>query len=123
MKQKTIPLILLIAALLFSVMAYYSRSSPLLLSSNEAKEKIAKGAAVLDVRTDLEYSLGHYPDVIHIPVTEVASKIGNTIPNKEQSIVVYCNTGQRSRYAAEMLHAMGYKNTRYITGPYWTLLR
>lgn len=123
MKQRTILLSLGVAVFLLSVLAYYSWSSPLLLSAKEAKEKVARGAAVLDVRTDLEYNLGHYPDSIHIPVAELASKIGNTIPNKEEAIVVYCNTGQRSRYAAEMLHAMGYKNTRYIAGPYWSLLR
>ena len=123
MKQKTLLLSLAVAAVVLAVLAYYSFSSPLLLSAKEAKEKVAQGAAVLDVRTDLEYNLGHYPDSIHIPTAELASKIGNTIPNKEESIVVYCNTGQRSRYAAEMLHAMGYKNTRYIAGPYWSLVR
>lgn len=123
MKRKTLLLTLAVAALVLAVLAYYSFSSPLLLSAKEAKEKVAQGAAVLDVRTDLEYNLGHYPDSIHIPTAELASKIGNTIPNKEESIVVYCNTGQRSRYAAEMLHAMGYKNTRYIAGPYWSLIR
>ena len=123
MKQRTIFLTFGVVVVLLSVLAYYSWSSPLLLSSKEAKEKIAQGAAVLDVRTDLEYNLGHHPDSIHIPTAELASKIGNTIPNKEESIVVYCNTGQRSRYAAEMLHAMGYKNVRYIAGPYWSLVR
>ena len=78
---------------------------------------------VLDVRTDLEYNLGHYPGALHIPTSKLAFEFPREVSDKEANILVYCNTGQRSRKAAETLHAMGYKNTRYIAGPYWSLTR
>lgn len=126
MKVKITTLVLLAVILLFGFLLYrYSMGSPLLLSSEVAKQKLARKEidVVLDVRTDLEYTLGHYPDALHIPTAKLAQQIGSAIPDKTTRILVYCNTGQRSRYAAEMLHAKGYKNTRYIAGPYWSLSR
>ena len=100
-------------------------SSPLLLSSQAAKKKLDRNEfdSVLDVRTKLEYNLGHYPDALHIPTALLDAQVTKAIPNKDARILVYCNTGQRSRRAAEILHAKGYKNTRYIAGPYWSLQR
>lgn len=121
--MKTKRILGLVFLIVVGVLVYYSWSSPLLLSPQQAREKIIQGAKVLDVRSDLEYNLGHYPEAIHIPVGDLAKTVKTVLPSKETPIVVYCNTGQRSRYAAEMLNALGYKNTGYIAGPYWSLLR
>ena len=118
-------LILAIVALIIGALAYYAYASPLKISSEEAKRRIFDGKidVVLDVRTNLEYNLGHYPEALHIPTANLDAEIGKKVPNKDARILVYCNTGQRSRAAAELLHAKGYKNTRYIIGPYWSLLQ
>lgn len=117
-------LILAITAIIIGLLMYYAYASPLKISSEEAKRRIfdRKVDVVLDVRTNLEYNLGHYPESLHIPTGELNDRIEKEVPNKEARILVYCNTGQRSRAAAELLHAKGYKNTRYITGPHWSLL-
>ncbi len=108
-----------------AVSLYYAHYSPLYISEKEAKERIAKGdfPIVLDVRSDLEYSLGHYPEAVHIPITKLEAELDTKLPRKTTGILVYCNTGQRSRYAADILKSKGYKNVRYISGPYWSLLR
>ena len=108
-----------------AMVAFYTFNSPLLISSEDAKKELAAGTfpIVLDVRTDMEYNLGHYPEAVHIPTAKLATEVERVLPDKEKGILIYCNTGQRSRFAADMLKAKGYKNVRYISGPYWSLLR
>jgi phage shock protein E len=110
---------------ILAIVLYYTFYSPYLVTAKEAKSLIQQGKikTVLDVRSKLEYNLGHYPDSIHIPTNQLADSIETVIPNKEDSILVYCNTGQRSRYATDLLRSKGYKDVRYISGPYWTLMR
>jgi rhodanese-related sulfurtransferase len=119
----TIISVLLLAAT--GMVAYYTFYSPLWISAEDAKKALAERhlTTVLDVRTDLEYNLGHYPEAVHIPTAKLSEQLSEKLPNKNAGILVYCNTGQRSRHAADMLKAKGYKNVRYISGPYWSLLR
>jgi rhodanese-related sulfurtransferase len=115
----------IITVLAIAMVLYYTYQSPLWISADDAKKALANREfpIVLDVRTDTEYNLGHYPEAVHIPTAKLDQMISKKLPNKNIGILVYCNTGQRSRYAADMLKAKGYKNVRYISGPYWSLLR
>jgi rhodanese-related sulfurtransferase len=124
MKVKLL-LLLLVIALVFTIVLYYTYKSPYLVSSDEAKKMIQENKVdiVLDVRTKMEYNLGHYPEALHIPTTILSDQVETLIPDKKARILIYCNTGQRSRYATDLLRAKGYKNVKYITGPYWSLLR
>jgi phage shock protein E len=117
--------IIAITSLVIAMVTYYTFYSPLWISAEEAKKGIADGKfqRILDVRTDTEYNLGHYPEAIHIPTQKLQEELDTKLPNKQAGILIYCNTGQRSRYAADLLKAKGYTNIRYITGPYWSLLR
>ena len=104
----------------FSIAVYgymYSIDSPYYVPASEGKAGIAQKRynVVLDVRTPIERSIfGYYPGSIHIPVTELKERIGKEIPDKNTTILIYCNTGQRARKAAELLQSMGYKKARYI---------
>jgi phage shock protein E len=124
MKVKLLVLLLLIA-LVFTIVLYYTYKSPYLVTSNEAKKLIQENKVdlVLDVRTKMEYNLGHYPEALHIPTANLSDQAESLIPDKNTRVLVYCNTGQRSRYATDLLRAKGYKDVKYITGPYWSLLR
>jgi phage shock protein E len=118
-------ILMLVSVLAIGFVVYYTFYSPLKISSEEAKSRIAQNKidTVLDVRTPLEYNLGHYPEAVHIPTAVLQKEYEQKLPNKDARILVYCNTGQRSRWAADFLYAKGYKNVRYITGPYWSLMR
>ena len=65
---------------------------------------------ILDVRTPEEFESGHIKDAINIP----NEAIGNTeiaeLPNKEQLIMTYCRSGNRSKQASEKLVRLGYTN-------------
>lgn len=114
-----------IAIVAIAMVAYYTYNSPLWISASDAKKALAaqQFPIVLDVRTDTEYALGHYPEAVHIPTAKLVDQVDHILPDKSKGILVYCNTGQRSRYAADLLKKKGYTSVRYISGPYWSLLR
>jgi rhodanese-related sulfurtransferase len=87
---------------------------------SEAKKMIEKGAKVVDVRTKIEWNLGHYPDAFHIPANTLKQ---TKLPfSKDDVVIVYCNTGQRARSAAEVLANLGYERVFYIASSYVSLL-
>lgn len=101
----------------------YAVTGFLLISAEDARKKLEKNEidVVLDVRTNLEYNLGHYPNAKHIPIQQLEERATQELPDLNASILIYCNTGQRSRKASEILYSLGYKKVRYISGPYTTL--
>jgi phage shock protein E len=118
-------IVLLSISTLFVHAKNYSVNSPLLISPQEARDLLHNNHfdAVLDVRTGAERKLlGFYPGSLHIPSASIPSRITEYIPVKVRRILIYCNTGQRARMAAETLYAMGYHNVRYISGSYADLL-
>ncbi len=103
----------------------YANESPYKISSATAKQLIAanKFAGILDVRTAAEREvLGFYPGSYHVPASDLDVIVPQIFPDKNVALLVYCNTGQRARRATEKLHALGYKNTVYITGGHKDLM-
>ena len=112
---------LIIAGALTGALAYTFMGQNL-VSSSEAKRLIKEGKIkkVIDVRTITEYSAGHYPKALHIPVNKMDEKTTTELPKK--GLLVYCNTGQRARFAAEKLEELGFEDVYYIAGHYSSLL-
>ena len=65
---------------------------------------------ILDVRTREEYENEHIPGAICIPNETIVAKEIPELPDKNQLILVYCRSGNRSKQAAEKLAALGYTN-------------
>ena len=65
---------------------------------------------ILDVRTVEEYNNGHIPNAICIPNETISEDVINKLPNKEQLILIYCRSGNRSKQAAQKLIKLGYTN-------------
>jgi phage shock protein E len=63
---------------------------------------IPENATILDVRTREEFSGGHYPNAINIPLDELPQRI-NEIKEMKQPIVAYCRSGNRSEMAVSIL--------------------
>ena len=71
---------------------------------------IEAGAPVIDVRTEAEYARGHLPEAKLVPYARIDDHIGSLVPNKEQTVVLYCHSGRRSGIAAGTLRRMGYQD-------------
>ncbi len=63
---------------------------------------------LLDVRTLEEYAEGHIPGAICVPNETIGTDPIPELPDKNQKILIYCRSGNRSRQAAEKLLKQGY---------------
>ena len=65
---------------------------------------------ILDVRTPEEFSEKHIPGAINVANETIGSEEIPELPDKDQLILVYCRSGNRSKQASEKLVALGYTN-------------
>lgn len=65
---------------------------------------------ILDVRTPEEFKERHIPDAINVPNETIGSGEIHQLPDKDQLIMVYCRSGNRSKQASEKLVKLGYTN-------------
>ena len=65
---------------------------------------------ILDVRTAEEYSEKHIPGAINIANEAIGTEDIPELPDKDQLILVYCRSGNRSKQASEKLVKLGYTN-------------
>ena len=72
---------------------------------------------LLDARKKEEYDVSHLKAAIWIGHKEFEENdVLGKVPNKEDSIVVYCSIGVRSENIGERLIEMGYKNVQNLYG-------
>ena len=74
------------------------------------------GYTILDVRTAQEYSEKHIPGAINIANESIGTEDIPELPDKDQLILVYCRSGNRSKQASEKLVKLGYTNIIEIGG-------
>ena len=65
---------------------------------------------ILDVRTPEEFSEKHIPGAINVANETIGSEEIPELPDKDQLILVYCRSGNRSKQASEKLVKLGYTN-------------
>ena len=60
----------------------------------------------------------------YLPCSNILSINKDTVKvlDKSKPVLVYCNTGQRARYAANKLDKLGFSEVVYIDGTYNTIM-
>ncbi len=66
---------------------------------------VPEGAFLLDVREMDEWTAGHAPDAVHIPLGQLQQRVGE-VPT-EGTVYVVCRVGGRSAQATAWLNQMG----------------
>lgn len=85
------------------------------ISPKEVEEKLRKGdIQILDVRTEQEYSQGHIPRSINIPLSELENRLNELDRSKE--IITVCASGVRSDKAARKLMEMRFDIVKNMAG-------
>jgi rhodanese-related sulfurtransferase len=74
---------------------------------------------ILDVRTPQEYTRGHVPEAVNVPIEILARKIKEMEVSKTTPIVTMCDHGGRSSRAALELQKMGYHATSFCRIDSW----
>jgi molybdopterin/thiamine biosynthesis adenylyltransferase/rhodanese-related sulfurtransferase len=83
-----------------------------------ARARDLEGAVWIDVREADEYEEGYIPGAVHIPRGFLESRIENVAPDRAQPIVAYCQSGNRSVFAAKTLEELGYATVVSLAGGY-----
>lgn len=79
------------------------------IDAKTAKEMMDDGeVTIVDVRRPDEYELGHVPGAVNIPNESISDTQPDGLPELDQTLIVYCRTGVRSKQASEKLEAIGY---------------
>ena len=88
------------------------------ISQEDARAQMVDGEdyILLDVRTQAEYAEGHIPGAICLPNETIGSEPPAELPDREQTILVYCRSGRRSAEDAQKLADMGYVNVLEFGG-------
>lgn len=71
------------------------------VSAGQAAGMAANGAILLDVRQPHEWQAGHAPKARHIPLGQLARRVGELPPGR--TVVTVCRSGARSARAAALL--------------------
>ncbi len=81
------------------------------ISSAEASTIIeARSPLILDVRTPGEYKRGHLENSVLIPVQVLQRNLNKLGAYKDQEILIYCATGNRSTVASKILIDSGFNH-------------
>lgn len=71
---------------------------------------------IIDVRSKNEYRENHLTGSVNIPLSDIKRKIEKIVPNKDRKILLYCQSGLRSKKAIRILEKLGYNNLYNLNG-------
>ena len=82
------------------------------ISMEEAVTMMAQESdyIILDVRRADEFASGHIPGAINVANESIGTAEVPELPDKNQLILVYCRSGNRSKQASQKLADLGYTN-------------
>jgi phage shock protein E len=80
------------------------------ISAPDALAHLKNGALVIDVRSPGEFNSGHLPNVINLPLDEIETALPRRVTDKNQVLLLHCQSGMRSGTAQKKLNGMGYAN-------------
>ena len=114
--MKRILPIFLVALLLVGCAAPAEEITYRQVNMDEAITMMEEGSGyiILDVRTPGEFEEKHIPGAINVANETIGTDEIPELPDKDQLILVYCRSGNRSKQASEKL-------VRWVTPTLWNL--
>ena len=71
---------------------------------------------IIDVRTAEEFAAGHFPGAINIPHEDIIQGIKESNVGKNQTVLLYCRSGNRSGQAEARLQSAGFSGAKNVGG-------
>ena len=107
----TVPLMLtmqIAAAVL--LLSGCSSASYTQISQDEAMKMMQEQSdcLIVDVRRPDEFAEGHIAGAVNVPNETIEDVAPDALPDKEQTLFIYCRSGNRSKEASQKLADMGY---------------
>ncbi len=87
-------------------------------TAEEVDARLAAGETptLLDVREDDEFATGVIPGAITLSRAHFESRVEDRVPDKDAEVIVYCQSGVRSAFAARTMQDLGYTDVRHLDG-------
>lgn len=101
----TTVIVLVVAVAIYSIWRRTNQISP-----GRAAAYLKGGALVIDVRSSAEFSSGHLPNAINLPLEEIEAALPRRVKDKNQVLLLHCQSGMRSGIAKTKLAGLGYAN-------------
>ena len=94
------------------------RGTPALTIDVKLAHEMIEAASpfVVDVREYDEFTGGHIPEAVNMPLQEMSDYAAHLPEDHEAPILVVCETGNRSLSGALFLASLGYRDVRSING-------
>ncbi|MFN4854581.1 MAG: rhodanese-like domain-containing protein [Bacteroidota bacterium] len=89
-------------------------------AKHEIENAFLRDPQIIDVRTNTEYSEGHIPGSLNIPLHRLEENLHRL--NKNRPVITCCASGMRSASAQKFLESSGY-NEVYNGGSWHKLQR
>ncbi len=77
---------------------------------------LAGGAELVDVRNSSEFTAGHLPGAVNLPLGRLAERL-DELP-RDRPLVIHCQSGMRASVAAGLLASRGFHDVRHLAGDY-----
>lgn len=75
-----------------------------------------ENALILDVRENNEYGEGHIINSLHIPLSNLKTRLSDLEKHKAQKVIVACRSGHRSSQACANLKKEGFEQVFNLSG-------
>jgi rhodanese-related sulfurtransferase len=79
-----------------------------------ARRERGESLTLLDVREDWELGVASVPDIVHIPMGQVADRLAEL--DRSRETVVLCRSGRRSMEVAKFLQQNGFRAVNLAGG-------
>jgi rhodanese-related sulfurtransferase len=79
-----------------------------------ARRERGDDLTLLDVREDWELGVARVPDIVHIPMGQVANRLNEI--ERDKPVVVLCRSGRRSLEVAKFLQQNGFEAVNLAGG-------
>jgi len=87
------------------------------ISAEQAVAALKQGALLIDMRSPAEFATGHLKGAINMPLQQIDSLISGYVTDKNQVLLLHCQSGTRSDIGKSKLNALGYTRA-YNLGSY-----
>jgi len=98
----------IVVVIVVTVYSIWKRASQ--ISIKRAVAYLKDGALVIDVRSFAEFNSGHLANAINLPVEEIETALPRRVKDKNQVLLLHCQSGMRSGVAKTKLAGLGYAN-------------
>ena len=87
-----------------------------LIDLERAREEIAAGTKLIDVREQHEWDESHIEAALHVPQDELVARLDEVAPDTGERLLLQCRTDNRSARMADTLRGLGYENVAVVEG-------